>query len=510
MTNHYRRSALLICLLAGCLGTFAQQAKQKKGAARLGTNTYQNPILGGDYPDPSILRVGKDYYMTHSSFDYYPGLLVWHSTDMVHWQRIAHALNKNVGSVWAPDLVKYKDTYYIYFPANKAIYVVTAKSPAGPWSAPVDLKIPGYIDPGHFVDKDGTRYLYLSKGYVVKLADDGLSTIGEPQHGYDGWEYPKEWSTECFCLESPKSTIRNGYYYQTVAEGGTAGPATAHMVVSARARSPYGPWENSPYNPIVHTQSRNERWWEQGHGTLVNDINGNWWIVYHSYEKYFQTLGRQTLMLPIEWTKDNWFRVPKGISADQPIRKPAGTASAAGNQLSDDFTGPALGLQWQAFKKLPSEMVSLDNGKLNFQAKGSSFTDSSPLLIDPADRKYEIRVEYTIDKDATAGLTLFYNEQANMRIAVDAHQFAVFNQGSKKISEENKLGNHGFLRILNDENEVSFYYSANGKDWNRVERTIDATGFNHNVFGGFMSLRAGLFSFGKGNVQFDNFIYRKL
>src|SRR5215831_8184422 len=74
---------------------------------------YQNPILGGDYPDPSVIRVGTDYYMTHSSFEYYPGLLIWHSTDLIHWERVTYALHKNVGSVWAPDLVKYKDSFYI-------------------------------------------------------------------------------------------------------------------------------------------------------------------------------------------------------------------------------------------------------------------------------------------------------------------------------------------------------------------------------------------------------------
>src|SRR5215471_18447035 len=92
---------------------------------------YQNPILGGDYPDPSVIRVGNDYYMTHSSFEYYPGLLIWHSTDLVHWERVGYALHKYVGSVWAPDLVKYKDSFYIYFPAGRKIWVITAKSPAG-------------------------------------------------------------------------------------------------------------------------------------------------------------------------------------------------------------------------------------------------------------------------------------------------------------------------------------------------------------------------------------------
>lgn len=471
---------------------------------------YKNPVMGGDYPDPSILRDGSDYYMTHSSFEYYPGLIVWHSTDMINWKPVSQALKTYIGSVWAPDLVKQGDTYYIYFPAGRSIWVVTAKSPAGPWSEPINTGIKGFIDPGHLVDREGNRYLYLSGGSTVKLKKDGLSADGEPVHNYDGWQFPKEWSTECFCLESPKSTIRNGYFYQTVAQGGTAGPATAHMVASARSRTPYGPWENSPYNPIVHTENRSERWWCQGHGTLVEDIAGQWWIVYHAYEKHFQTLGRQTLMMPIEWTVDNWFRIPEGVRSSDKITLPAGEKMKSYTSLSDDFSSPLLGMQWQFFKKYDPERYALRNGQLILQAEGNSFDNSSPLLVNAADRRYQFQVEYTIEGDATAGLCLFYNEQGNMRISVNAKEFTVFNQKASKISRKNEFGNHGFLRILNDENEVSFYYSRDGSSWEKLERTIDATGFNHNVFGGFMSLRAGLYAFGEGRVIFDNFIYQKL
>lgn len=510
INNSFKFAFLFSLMLFSGFGSlYAQPNKAVKSSAAAG-NYYQNPVLGGDYPDPSIVRDGKDYYMTHSSFEYYPGLLIWHSTDLIHWERVAYALTENVGSVWAPDLIKYKGTFYIYFPANKTNWVVTAKRPEGPWSAPVDLKLHGFIDPGHVVDKDGTRYLYLSNGSLIKLAEDGLSTVGEPEPGYKGWQFPKEWSTECFCLESPKSTVKDGYFYQTVAEGGTAGPATSHMVVSGRATSPHGPWENSPYNPIIHTENRSERWWSQGHGSLIDDVNGHWWIMYHSYEKYFQTLGRQTLMLPIEWTKDHWFRVPKGVHSSDSIRKPAGSSEILKDDLSDDFSGQEMGLQWQSFKHYPYERIKLKDGKLELQATGKLFENSAPLLVNATDRKYGIMVEYTIDQGATAGLTLFYNNQGNMRIAVDASQFTVFNQQNRKISIKNQLGNHGYLRILNDENEVSFYYSNDGKNWTRVERTIDATGFNHNIFGGFMSLRAGLYAFGEGKVQFDNFVYRKL
>ena len=499
-------------VIIGISDAFSQSDSNSKSyrLEALSDDFFQNPVLGGDYPDPSILRIGTDYYMTHSSFNYYPGLLIWHSTDLIHWERVGHALHQNVGSVWAPDLIRYKDYYYIYFPAGGTNWVVAAASPKGPWSAPVDLKLKGFIDPGHVVGPDGNRYLYLSKGFIVQLAEDGLSVAGLPKHIYEGWEFPKAWSTECFCLESPKSTVKDGYFYLTVAEGGTAGPATSHMVVSARAKSPYGPWENSPYNPIVHTDNRTERWWSQGHGTLVDDINGNYWIVYHAYEKDFHTLGRQTLMLPIEWTDAHWFQVPEGIRSSNKILKPAGLLSVNGTDLSDDFSGDKLGLQWQWHNKISPGRIELNDGKLVLKAEGNSFDDSSPLLVNSGDHKYEIQIEYTFDEGVTAGLCLYYNELANVRIAVDTARFSVFIQKNAKIREENLLGNHGYLKILNDDNEISFYFSADGKAWTRVERSLDATGYNHNVFGEFLSLRAGLFAFGKGKVIFDKFIYRKL
>ncbi|MDR1673727.1 MAG: family 43 glycosylhydrolase [Bacteroidales bacterium] len=492
---------ILAALLCGCAG---------KSELSDNGQRYRNPVLGGDYPDPSVIRTGNDYYMTHSSFEYYPGLLVWHSTDLTHWKRISHALTKYVGSVWAPDLVKHGDTWYIYFPAAGKNWVVSAPSPEGPWSDPVDLQLSGFIDPGHVVDAEGKRHLYLSKGYIVPLADDGLSTAGDAVPNYEGWQFPKNWSTECFCLESPKSTVRNGYFYLTVAEGGTAGPATSHMVVSARASSPYGPFENSPHNPVVHTESRDETWWSQGHGTLVDDVNGQYWILYHGYEKGFHSLGRQTLMLPVEWTDDNWFRIAEGVNSADLLPLPAGQPSADGTRLSDDFSGDKLGLQWQFFKHYEPERITLREGKLVLKAKGASFTESAPLLVNASDKRYEVIAEYSFDDGVTAGITLFYDEQANARIAVNREQFTVFNRGNAKYRTSNRLGNHGFLRIVNDNNEVSFYYSADGKEWIRLERSLELTGFNHNVFGGFLSLRAGVYAFGEGEAVFDNFIYRNL
>lgn len=269
--------------------------------------TFPLPILPGDYPDPSIVRDGKDFYMTHSPFYYAPGFLIWHSQDLQNWEPVCRAVPEYEGSAMAPDLVKYKDRFYLYFPSAGTNWVIWADDIRGPWSEPVDLKVGG-IDPGHIADSAGNRYLYVNNGEIIRLTDDGLATIGQKRRVYDGWAYPKEWETEGMYLESPKLIYHNGYYYLTSAEGGTAGPATSHMAVAARSKNVDGPWENSPYNPIVHTYSASEEWWSKGHGTLIDDAEGNWWIVYHAYRNGYHTLGRSTLIEPVEWTDDGWYR----------------------------------------------------------------------------------------------------------------------------------------------------------------------------------------------------------
>ena len=139
---------------------------------------FPKVILAGDYPDPSILRDGKDYYMTHSPFYYAPGFLIWHSQDLEHWEPVCRAMAQWEGSAMAPDWVKYNNRYYIYYPAAGTNWVIWADDIRGPWSTPIDLKVKG-IDPGHVADAEGKRYLYLSEGKVVQLSDDGLSTVGE-------------------------------------------------------------------------------------------------------------------------------------------------------------------------------------------------------------------------------------------------------------------------------------------------------------------------------------------
>ncbi len=313
--------------------------------AQAGAGTYRNPILGGDHPDASPIRVGDEFYLTHSSFDYAPGLLIWHSRDLINWRPVAAALHRYHGSVWAPYLCEYQNQFYIYFPADNRLRVVHADHPTGPWSDPVDLGI-NAIDPAHIAES-GRRFLYMAGGQMAELTADGLAVKTAPRTVLEPWPVPATTRMECTCLEAPKLLEHNGYYYLNVAEGGTAGPATSHSVISARSRHADGPWEFSPHNPVVHTRSREDRWMSVGHGRLVDTPRGKWYMTVHSYENGYRTLGRQLLLIPIEWTADGWVRVAEGMAADSAIPVPvAGVSQQNFADPSDDFTGAELGLQW--------------------------------------------------------------------------------------------------------------------------------------------------------------------
>jgi xylan 1,4-beta-xylosidase len=168
--------------------------------------------------------------MTFSSFQSYPGVVIWHSTDLVNWAPIAAALSKPIGVVWAMDLVKHGARYFIYIPVlqddGNAIYVVWADDIRGPWSEPIDLKLPGCIDPGHAVGEDGKRYLFVNGIRRVRLADDGLSIDGPLEHAHSPWRYPDDWVVEMFAPEGPKILRRGAWFYLIWAAPPGRPPAT--------------------------------------------------------------------------------------------------------------------------------------------------------------------------------------------------------------------------------------------------------------------------------------------
>ncbi len=426
-----RRNALYL-LLAAALLAAACTPKVKP---------VKTCIFPGDYPDPTILRDGKDFYMTHSSFTYFPALLVWHSTDLLHWEPVARAVEDGDYSIFAPDICKVDGKFYIYYPTSRGEnYVVVADRPEGPWSAPVKLDVGG-IDPGHVVEEDGQRYLYTNNGWVTPLTPDGLAAAGKPQKVYDGWEFPADWETEGMWLESPKLLKRGDWYYLVSAEGGTAGPATSHMVVVARSKSALGPWENSPHNPMVHTYSADEAWWSKGHGTLIDDADGNWYIVYHAYRNGFHTLGRSTIVESVSWTEDGW-----PVLTEQDGAKWEKGGLQGDYAYLRDYANPLLWARWR-----PG------------YAGGTLWTTTA------VDDSYEVTARFSIPEGSQAGLFLFYNEEANIGLTGSDPEFAV--------------------RIRNERNIVSVWEQAGDSEWASVMERQNVSEMHHNRYQGFFALR---------------------
>ncbi len=488
--------------------------------ADLGDGTYLNPIMAGDHPDPSILKDGDDYYMTFSTFDAYPGLVIWHSRDLVNWKPVTAALKKNLGSVWAPELCKHKGRYYLYIPTKQTAqpgskttsWVIWADHIEGPWSEPVDLDLPSHIDPGHAVGEDGSRWLFLSGGDRVRLADDGLSRVAEPEHVYDPWHYPEEWDVEGFSAEGPKVTRHGDYFYLILAVGGTAGPPTGHMVIAARSKSINGPWQQHPRNPLVRTTSTDQKWWSRGHATLVEGPAGDWWGVYHGYENGFWTLGRQTLLAPVTWAKDGWFDFGGG-DLSKPIAKPkGGQAQVHGRALSDDFSTDHFGSQWNFFKPSPDEAsrISRADRTLILKATGTAPKDSSPLTFIVGDSAYEIECDIEIDANTRAGLLLFYDQQLYCGLGFDEKNFVTHQYGIERGRPANPYGTRMLMRLRNDRHIVGFHTSGDGKTWKRFDRGMEVSGYHHNVRGGFLMLKPALYAAGDGAVRFRNFTYRAL
>ena len=482
-----------------------------------GDGTFLNPIVAGDHPDPTVLKDGENYYMTFSSFFSYPGVVIWHSTDLVNWAPIGPALAKPLGTVWAMDLVKHDGRFYIYIPANpgdrQGIFVIHADDIRGPWSEPVDLHIDGCIDPGHAVGEDGKRYLFFNGVRRIRLTDDGLATDGKLEHVYDPWRYPADWVVEMVAAEGPKIFRRGDWFYLMSAVGGTSGPPTSHMVIVARSRSIHGPWHDCPHNPIVHTRSADEPWWSRGHATAVVGPAGDWWLVYHGYENGFRTLGRQTLLEPMAWTEDGW---PKAMGGDlsRPMRKPSlKSTGPSGFALSDDFSANRFGTQWSFFNPGPDESAraTYQHGALQIRARGTSPADCSPLTMLMGDRSYEGEIRFDLDGTAIAGLTLFYSDRMFCGIGFSGRQMLTWIYGQEQTwMRQDVAATSVRIKVVNRDNVVTFHYAPDRGDWIQHPWQMEVSGIHHNVFGGFLSLKIGLCAIGSGQVGLRDFKYRGL
>ena len=297
--------------IAAQTGKEALSALEELCGVRL-KDCYRNPVLRGFRPDPSIVRVGEDYYMVNSSFVMVPALPISHSRDLVHWETVGHVftdpdtarLRGCAGGFgyWAPDISYYKGRFWVVATLRagtvpvRAQMITSAPTPQGPWDTPKFLDVDG-IDPSIFTDDDGKRYLVTNIGaQIAPLSDEG-DLLSEPRMLWYGFSRVKS--------EGPHLIKKDGWYYLFVAEGGTG---FGHMESCARSRSLWGPYESCPFNPILGERDEASYIRRGGHGKPVQLPDGQWAFAYLCGRQVEgkTLMGRETALDPLTWTQDGW------------------------------------------------------------------------------------------------------------------------------------------------------------------------------------------------------------
>lgn len=390
--------------------------KEQVGAAY--EDMYHNPIRTGMFPDPSIVRVGEDYYMVNSSFIFFPCIPVSHSKDLVHWEIIGHAITNPDWAMlddleggrgyWAPDISYDNGRFYITatYRLNDTgtVYrkqiVVSSERPEGPYSKPAIIDEDG-IDPSIF-HEDGRHYMLLNRGArIFELSEDCTRQISEARLLYYG--------AQKRAPEGPHLLKKDGYYYLFLAEGGT-GPG--HRISVARSRTLFGNYEPCPYNPIMRQMDEKAGIQRCGHGKPVCTQNGEWYMVYlcgRMIGDGYSILGRETALDPIRWTADGWPIVNerKGPSVLQ--KRPKLVADQE-HRMADNR------LVWMS-PRVPEPDGIVINGE-QYRIKGSRHplksVDARNLLLQrQRDFCFEAGVSMTIPQlvaDQEAGITCYYDE----------------------------------------------------------------------------------------------------
>lgn len=481
----------------------------------LGNGTYRNPVISQDIPDPTVLRDGDTYYYCGSTGYYYPALAIYMSKDLVNWAFVCHPCPNYTGNVYAPELTKYNGKYYLYFPADGTNFVTVSDRIDSGWCDPVDLKI-GHIDPGHCV-VNGKRYLFVSGNWAAPLSDDGMSAAGPLEKICGAQALPDDWDIEGPYTESPKLVQKGEWYYLIYADGGTAGPATAHAVMCARAKDPIqGPWEFSPYNPMVHTWSRREKWHCKGHGSMVDDVCGNWWILYHAYEAGYLNQGRKVLLEPVIFTEDGWPVLAgsgsDAVSSEAVLPKPAGVDIGIRDSLSDRFENGRSPL-WQMRGSCDFSRIHAGGGCLTIGAfPADNPGRCHPITVCPADHAYAVQVTLEKpDEGCEAGVILMYDESHYAALGWKENRITIYRLGSplygQSVPQDAKTLT---IRMRNDRHYVAFSVGVNGGELHKINYVQNVEAMSNIAYGGFSSLRAGLFACGKGEAHFGPFLYEAL
>ncbi len=346
-----------------------RRERQPQRQPRQNARVYRNPVLAGDYPDPSIVRVGGDYWATATTSEWGPEYPILHSRDLVNWRIVGSIFTRpptwSVGSYWAPEIAEHRGRFYVYYVARKrggplCVAVATAPRPTGPYRdhGPLVCQEVGSIDGFPVTDEQGRRYLLWKEDgnsvskptpiWAQRLSADGTRLVGERTEllrNTEAWEkHPRLPFGDL--VEGPAVVRRNGWFYMFYSGNFCCDRDCMYAVGVARSRKLLGPWEKHPRNPIM---SGNDAWKCPGHGTLVTDTRGRDWLMYHAYHpKDFVYVGRQALLDEVQWGADGWPTINEGRGPSTRSPLPLdGVESNAEYNFFDDFTTARLLPGWQ-------------------------------------------------------------------------------------------------------------------------------------------------------------------
>ncbi|MEU8110940.1 glycoside hydrolase family 43 protein [Micromonospora sp. NPDC048947] len=405
------------------------------------TRSIRNPVLAGFHPDPSILRVGDDYYLATSTFEWYPGVLVHHSRDLVNWRSLGGIITDrrlldlrgcgDSNGVWAPDLTYHDGQFHLVYsdvasfasgywdPQN---FLVTAEDITGPWSDPVKLHGRGF-DASLFHDDDGTTWLLGMSadwrpgrdrfgGIEIQQYDRAARRlVGSPRILFTG--------SPAGVTEGPHLYRHDGWYWLITAEGGTS---WEHQVTVARSRELFGPYEVAPDGPLLTSFGRPDlRLQKAGHGSLVHTQNGEWYLAHLVGRPYSPlgncVLGRETAIQRVEWPSGGWPRIAGGVPADDVVAPDLPAHQWPAEPETDHFDAPELGPCWSTLRRPATpDWIDLHTRPSYLRIHGgqSPVGRQAPSLVGRRVGARKCSLETVVefepaDHRQLAGITAYYN-----------------------------------------------------------------------------------------------------
>ena len=484
--------------------------------------TYVNPVLPGDHPDPTLLKVGDDFYHCGSSFHFTPYMPIYHSKDMVHWEVIGRVLQPGKASwvtdrpsagTWQGAITYFYGSYWIYFSANGQ-WFCKANSPEGPWTDAVELKTnpvtgPLGYDNSIFIDDDGKPYMVIKNGQKInriqELGKDGQLTGTVMNLDWINAKLQYSWA------EGPVMCKRNGYYFYFPAGDVSGGQ---YVLRSRQLTADSTKWERlgNFFKPVTENNVGLSR---PNHiSAPIQLSDGSWWTIGHSYEKTsgsdWSGQGRQTCLFPVIWEGDRpWGLAPTA----QPIVKPYLPQSGIlwRSVQSDEFDNNILSPNWHFLNKKAAASCSLSERK--GWARLTPDNEPTHLLQKETDHYYTAitRIDFdATDATAKAGIYLTNGNQkvvARLFSGIDQGKKIIFDLDNEIRSVANKFGNIVWLKVERNEHSLSGFCSGDGKTWISLGEPISAVNLDKGQpnWNSWVGTSVGLFAEGKP-ADFDFFI----